>query len=196
MQIFSLDPTREDHRGDKEWELPKELRSEIHRFRNRNVAAIVAMGPMQEIGREGGLPWRLPEDLAHFKELTMGHPVIMGRKTWESLPKRPLPGRRNIVVSRQEDYVAEGGEVFGSLESAIAACAPDEEPFIIGGATIYEASIPYLTDLYVTEVETEVEGADTWFPDVDMAEWHETARSERMISKTGLLYRFRTLTRY
>ena len=190
-----MDPTQEDRRGDKEWELPKEVRGDIHRHRGRVVSAIVAMGPKQEIGRRGQLPWRLPEDLAHFKALTMGHPVIMGRKTWESLPKRPLPGRRNVVVSRQENYVAEGAEVFGSLESALAACAPDEEPFIIGGATIYEASLPYLTHLYVTEVETDVADADTWFPDIDMAEWHETEKSERMISKTGLPYFFRTLAR-
>ena len=161
--------------------------------RLKELWAIVAANPSGAIGRKGDLPWHLPEDLRHFKELTMGHPVIMGRKTWESLPKRPLPGRRNIVVSRNPEYKAEGAEVFPSVEEAVAACR--EIPFIIGGEAVYRAAIPFCTRLYLTEVGHEVDDADAFFPPLSGNEWDVLEESEAMTSKTGLKYRFVTKVR-
>lgn len=158
--------------------------------RLRPVTAIVAMARHGAIGRGGTLPWRLSEDMAHFKTFTMGHPVIMGRKTWESIPKRPLPGRRNIVISRSPLYKAEGAEVFPSVEAAIAACAPAEIPVIMGGAQIYAAAFPFCSKIVVTEIDTEVPDADTFFPEIDPAEWNRKEDSELLTSKTGLNYRF------
>ena len=158
--------------------------------RGRELRAIVAMNREGVIGKAGNLPWHLPEDLRHFKELTMGHPVIMGRKTWESLPKRPLPGRRNIVVSRNPDFHAEGAEVFPSIEEAVEACR--EVPFIIGGEQIYRAALPFCTRIFITEVDAEVEGADAFFPPLPSQDWDETERGEEMVSKTGMRYRFVT----
>lgn len=162
-------------------------------FRSRQVWVIVAMGKGGAIGREGTLPWRLSEDLRHFKDLTMGHPVIMGRKTWESLPKRPLPGRRNIVVSRNPEYKAEGAEVFTSVEEAIESCR--EIPFIIGGEQIYNAVLPYATRLYLTNVYVTVDGADAFFPVISDKEWDKIEESDTMISSSGLRYSFVTLNR-
>lgn len=161
--------------------------------RGREIWGIVAMNGDNAIGCKGDLPWHLPEDLKHFKELTMGHPVIMGRKTWESLPKRPLPGRRNIVVSRNEDYVAEGAEVFKSLEEAVEACR--EVPFIIGGAQIYKQAVPLMTKVFITMVEADAPEADAFFPSLPTSEWDVTEESEEMISKREVGYRFITKTR-
>ena len=127
------------------------------------------------IGRDGDLPWRLPEDMAHFRRTTLGHAVIMGRKTWESLPK-PLAGRHNIVVSRQADYAAPGADVVGSLEAARALVAPsDDLPFVIGGASLYAQALPNATVVHWTEVDAEPEG-DTHFPAWDRRGWVEVDR--------------------
>jgi dihydrofolate reductase len=158
--------------------------------RLRPLIAIVAMAKDRSIGRNGSIPWRLPEDMAHFKSTTMGHPIIMGRKTWESLPKRPLPGRRNIVISRNADYKAEGAEVFPAIEDAIAACELTESPVIIGGSQLYHSALPYCTELIITEIDTTIPDADTHFPDLDKNDWQMVSASEPSISKTGLLYRF------
>ena len=167
--------------------------SEVSRL--RPVTGIVAMAHRGAIGRAGTLPWRLPEDMAHFKAYTMEHPVIMGRKTWESIPKRPLPGRRNIVISRSPVYEAEGAEVFPSVEAAIASCAPTEIPIVMGGAQIYSAAFPLCSKIVVTEIDTEVPDADTFFPEIDPTEWTRKEESELLTSKTGLNYRFVTYSK-
>src|SRR5262245_37513826 len=127
------------------------------------ISLIAAMAENGVIGRGGQLPWRLEADLARFKQLTMGHTVIMGRKTWESIG-RPLPGRRMIVVTRQGRYAADGIEVAGNLEAALEAArvAGEEEAFIIGGAEVYRQALPLADRLYMTLVLAEIEG-DTKF---------------------------------
>lgn len=139
------------------------------------IAMIVAVAENRVIGRAGGLPWRIPEDMNWFKARTMGRPIIMGRKTWESFPKRPLPGRTNVVVTRQADYHAEGGVVVPSLEAALAIAhgeAP-EEIMIIGGAEMYAQALPLTQRIYLTSVHAHFEG-DVVFPAIAAAQWSET----------------------
>ncbi|MDE6717410.1 MAG: dihydrofolate reductase [Muribaculaceae bacterium] len=162
-------------------------------LKGRDIRAVVAMNADRVIGKEGTLPWRLPEDLRHFKELTMGHPVVMGRKTWESLPKRPLPGRRNIVVSHDRNYHAEGAEVFNSVEEALEACR--EVPYVIGGAEIYRTALPWITSVCLTSVDYPVEDADAFFPELPADEWRMSERTEKMESKNGICYRFVNMVR-
>ena len=140
------------------------------------LAIIVARAKNGVIGVNNTLPWHLPEDLKHFKNTTLGCPIIMGRNTWLSLG-RPLPGRRNIVVSRNPEFKAEGAETFTSLEDAIDACSAVEKAFIIGGAQIYDEALAYVDKLIITEVDTEVDG-DAFFPDIDDMMWEEVAREE------------------
>lgn len=135
------------------------------------VAAVAANGI---IGAGGKLPWRLPEDLKHFRTLTLGHPVIMGRKTWESL-RRPLPGRENIVVTRSAGYDAPGASVAASLEAALALCAGETVVFVIGGSGLYAAALPLADGLALTEIQRDYEG-DTRFPAFDRKRWRETRR--------------------
>jgi len=135
------------------------------------VAAVAANGV---IGRDGRLPWHLPEDLKHFKRLTLGHPVIMGRRTWESLG-RPLPSRDNIVVTRQAGYDAPGAAVASSLEAALALCAGESMVFVIGGQQLFAESLPIAAGLVLTEIDRDYEG-DTWFPQYDRSRWRETQR--------------------
>lgn len=141
------------------------------------VAIYVAIAENGVIGREGGLPWRLSTDLKRFKAGTMGKPIIMGRKTWESFPKRPLPGRLNIVVTRDKTYQAEGGETVSSLEDAITlgrirsrCMANVDELCVIGGGQIYAQALPLADRLHVTHVLGSVDG-DTVFPDIDPDIW-------------------------
>jgi dihydrofolate reductase len=135
------------------------------------VAAVAANGI---IGAGGKLPWHLPEDLKHFKGLTLGHPVIMGRKTWESLG-RPLPGRENIVVTRSAGYEAPGASVAASLDAALALCAGEPVVFVIGGSELYAAALPLADGLVLTEIQRDYEG-DTRFPAFDRKNWRETQR--------------------
>lgn len=152
------------------------------------LALVVAMSRNRVIGVNGGLPWKEPEDLKHFKKLTLGHCVIMGRKTCDSIG-RPLPQRRNLIISRQGGLAIPGCEVFPDLNAAIdAARATDAEPRIIGGAEIYRQSLPLVTVMYITEVQREIDG-DTRFPDYDAALWRESERTQ-----SGQLV-FRTLRR-
>jgi dihydrofolate reductase len=143
------------------------------------------------IGKDGTMPWRLPEDMAHLKAKTMGCPVIMGRKTWDSIPPkfRPLPGRRNIVVTRQDGWQAQGGERAASVEEAAKLCADAPVAWIIGGSEIYNLSLHLADFAVVTEIDADFEG-DAFAPTLDAA-WHETAR-ERHVSATGLAYSFVT----
>jgi dihydrofolate reductase len=138
------------------------------------ITLLVAMDRSGVIGRDGGLPWRLPDDLKRFKALTLGKPVIMGRKTYASIG-RPLPERRNIVISRQESFAAPGVERAGSVAAAIALCAGAREVMVIGGAEIYRVALPLANKIELTRVEADVAG-DTRFPPLNMADWRETAR--------------------
>ena len=138
------------------------------------VAAVAANGV---IGRDGQLPWRLPEDLKHFKRLTLGHPIIMGRRTWESLG-RALPGRDNIVVTRTAGYDAPGAAVASSLEAALALCTGESVAFVIGGQQLFAESLPLAAGLVMTEIHRDYEG-DTWFPPYDRSRWQETQREAR-----------------
>lgn len=148
------------------------------------VAAVAANGI---IGANGQLPWSLPEDLKHFKRLTMGHPVIMGRRTWESL-KGPLPGRDNIVVTRTPGYEAPGAAVASSLEAALALCLGESVAFIIGGSQLFEDSLPMAAGLVMTEIDRPYEG-DTWFPEYDRSRWKETQR-EQHVTTDGTRFAF------
>jgi dihydrofolate reductase len=135
------------------------------------VAAVAANGI---IGAGGKLPWHLPEDLKHFKRLTFGHPVIMGRRTWESL-KGPLPHRENIVVTRTAGYEAPGAAVANSLGAALALCAGESVAYVIGGTRLYEEALPLAAGLALTEIHRNSPG-DTWFPPWDRSQWRETQR--------------------
>src|ERR1051325_6384363 len=139
------------------------------------VAAVAANGI---IGRDGRLPWRLPEDLKHFKRITIGHPVIMGRKTWESLAGA-LPERENIVVTRTPGYEAPGAAVATSLETALALCAGEPVAFVIGGSRLFAESLPLAAGLVMTEIHRDYEG-DTWFPAFDRLQWQATQRESHV----------------
>jgi dihydrofolate reductase len=146
------------------------------------------------IGKAGTMPWHLPEDLAHFKRTTLGCPVIMGRKTWESLPPkfRPLPGRTNVVVTRQRDWQATGATVAHSLSEAQAKCGSASDVWIIGGAEIYAQALPLASSAVVTEIEASYDG-DAFAPQFG-PEWTEVTR-ERHVSSAGLKFSFVTYTR-
>jgi len=139
------------------------------------LAIVAAVASNRGIGYRGKLPWNIPEDLKHFKSVTMGHAIIMGRKTWDDIG-RPLAGRRNIVVSTRPNLALPGVEVFETLEQAIdAARRTDGEPCVIGGASIYGLALAIATKMYITEVHRDVE-ADTYFPEFDKSAWRETTR--------------------
>jgi dihydrofolate reductase len=148
------------------------------------LAAVASNGT---IGVNGGLPWHLPEDLKHFKRLTLGHPIIMGRKTWESLGKA-LPGRDNIVVTSNPDYRAPDAAVATSLEAALALCAGEKVAFVIGGQKLFADSLPIAAALVLTEIQRDFEG-DTWFPPFDRSQWRETQR-EAHATADGMRFDF------
>lgn len=139
------------------------------------ISFVVAVSRNGVIGRNGGLPWHISTDLKRFKAITMGKPLIMGRKTWESLPRKPLPGRPNIVITRQKNYRAEGAIIVTDAPSALAAAGQVEEVCVIGGGEIFDMFLPQTERIYLTEVDLEVDG-DTFFPPIDPALWTETAR--------------------
>jgi dihydrofolate reductase len=151
------------------------------------ICLIAALAANRVIGRNNALPWHLPADLKRFKALTTGHPVLMGRKTHESIG-RPLPGRRNLIITRNRGYGAPGCEIVHSLDDAIAACRGDREIFVIGGAELYRESLPRAHCLEFTEIRAEVEG-DAWFPEISMAQWRETGR-EMHTGETGVSFRY------
>jgi dihydrofolate reductase len=153
------------------------------------LALIVAMSPTRVIGQAGKLPWHYPEDLQHFKRTTTGHAVIMGRKTADSLQHRPLPKRRNLVVTRQAHLTLPGFEIFNDLHAAIAAARSDDpEPFIIGGGELYTLALPLITTMYLTIVDVAVTG-DAFFPNFTASDWRERE------SRTSGVLTFRTLDR-
>lgn len=153
---------------------------------------IVAMSNQRVIGANNTLPWHLPADLKHFRALTMGHPIIMGRKTHESIGK-PLPGRDNIVVSANKDFSAPGCIVVPSLHAAIEACGKAEEIFFIGGNTLYQQALPMTERIYLTHVDCDVKG-DTFFPVLELQQWREVASEARPADeKNAYACRFVTL---
>lgn len=143
------------------------------------ISLVYAISQNGVIGDKGGLPWHVPSDLKHFKAVTLGKPIIMGRKTWESLPRKPLPGRVNIVLTRHTGFVAQGAEVAKDLPSALAVAGQVEEICVIGGAEIFKAFLPSTQKIYLTRILAMVEG-DVMMPDLDLAIWREVSRSSPM----------------
>lgn len=156
------------------------------------LTLIVAYADNRVIGRDNDLPWKLPGDLNHFKKSTLGHPIIMGRKTRESLG-RPLPGRTNVVISRNTNYHADGAVVVSSLQGAVGACGAVEQAFVIGGAQIYAQALPLAQTVMATEVHAQVKG-DAFFPALLLSDWQETVR-EAQSPENGYAYDFVTYVR-
>ncbi len=158
-----------------------------------SLVAAVARGGV--IGRGGGVPWQIPEDMRRFRALTVGHPVVMGRRTWDSLPERfrPLPGRRNVVLTRDPDWSAAGAERAGSIDDALRLLGEAPKVFVIGGGEVYASALPLADELLLTEIDAEVEG-DTAFPPFDRSEFEETSR-ESHVSQNGMSFSFVTYAR-
>jgi dihydrofolate reductase len=148
------------------------------------VAAIAANGV---IGAQGRLPWHLPEDLRRFKQITLGHPVVMGRKTWESIGK-PLPGRENIVITRRRDYRAPGAVLAASLDEALALCKNQDRVYVIGGSEVFRAALPIATGLLLTEIHRDYSG-DVYWPKIDRTAWREAER-ETHVAANGISFDF------
>jgi dihydrofolate reductase len=158
------------------------------------ISLVVAVARNGVIGRDNDLPWRIPEDLKRFKALTMGKPVIMGRKTWDSLPKKPLPGRTNIVVTRNPEFRTEGAIVAHSFTEAVEKAAGANEIAVIGGEAIFAEALPIADIIHMTQVNASPEG-DAFMPLIDRSQWRESAR-DGPHSAHGLQYSFVTLERY
>lgn len=142
------------------------------------ISIIVAIADNNAIGRDNRLLWHLPSDMRRFKALTMGHTVIMGRKTFESLPKGALPGRRNVVLTTQPEAHFEGCTVCASMEEALGSSASEDEVFIIGGALVYSQSLQFANKIYLTLVHTTPKDADAFFPSMDLSQWEEIEHKE------------------
>ncbi len=161
----------------------------------KSIHAIVAIDENGAIGRQGDLLCHLPADMKHFKEVTMGHSIVMGRKTFESFPRRPLPGRQNIVITRNAGWQYPGVTVVHSLEDAIAAAETDTI-FIIGGAQVYEQSLPLVDVLHLTRIHARWASADAFFPAIDMDDWQEVSREHHKSDhKNAYEFDFITLKR-
>lgn len=155
---------------------------------------IVAAGLGGEIGISGEMIWHIPADLKRFKQITLGSAVVMGRKTWESLPKRPLPGRRNIIVSRG-GYAAEGAETVASISEALEAGRQSGRVFIIGGSEIYRQTLPLASVVHLTRIFSRCPDAEAYFPRLDPEEWEMTDASSIMSTGQGVRFRFETYRR-
>ncbi len=159
-------------------------------------AIIVALGQANEIGKDGDLLWHLHDDMVFFRNTTRGHPVVMGRKTWDSLQVRPLPKRDNIVVTNNKDFAFEGVKVLHSIEEIKNLPLYEQDIFIIGGGTIYKEFLPIADKLYITKVYKNFPDADTFFPTIDESQWVETEKSEMHTDEqSGLQFQFITLVR-
>jgi dihydrofolate reductase len=156
------------------------------------ISMIVARSRNHVIGRDNQMPWKISADLQFFKRVTMGHPVIMGRKTWESIG-RPLPGRRNIVVSRNAAYEATGGELVGSLDEALKSLGEFPRVFVIGGEQLFTQAFPTADRLYITEIDMDVDGGDTFFEVPNQSDWKEVERTPG--SEGDITFSFITLER-
>lgn len=161
-----------------------------------DITIICAIARNHAIGLRGDLLYHISADLRRFKALTTGHTIIMGRRTFESLPKGALPHRRNIVLSRQSGYEAPGAEVFANLAAALAACRPDEHVFVIGGASVYAEALPLASCLELTHIDDTPREADVYFPETDLGDW-QLEHEERFPAdeKTPHSYRFATYRR-
>lgn len=157
------------------------------------ISLIVAMARNHAIGLNGQMPWHLPADLKHFRAITMGHPIIMGRKTFAAIGK-PLPGRRNLVITHNPDFKAEGAEVFNQIDAALEQCGETEQVFVIGGATLYEVLMERADYLYLTEIDQDFAG-DTFFPEFDRGDWQELDREDIYDAETPFKYSFVSLVR-
>ncbi len=159
------------------------------------IALVAAVARGGVIGRDGGLPWRLPEDMAHFREVTMGHPVVMGRRTWESLPERfrPLPGRRNVVLTRDPGWSADGAERAASLEEALRLLEGESRVSVIGGGEVFAAALPLADELLMTEIDLDIEG-DTFFPGWDRNAF-DRGRAGEHVAADGTPFAFVTYAR-
>jgi len=144
------------------------------------ISLIWAMDKNRVIGINNSLPWKLPVDMQWFRKNTLGKPIIMGRKTFESFGARVLPQRKNIIITRDTDYQAEGAVIVNSIEDALTAAGDAEEVMVIGGANLYQQMLPQADRLCITEVQGEFEG-DAWFPEVDLSNWKEVQRTESVI---------------
>lgn len=152
------------------------------------ISIISALAKNRVIGINNTLPWRLPEDLKYFKSLTLGHHILMGRKTYESIGK-PLPSRTTVIITRGSFLAPEGVKIAHSLQEAIEDCGDDHEIFFVGGAELYAQALPLADRLYLTEIQAEVEG-DAWFPAFDKNRWREISRDRRHEEKIGMEYHF------
>lgn len=159
------------------------------------VSLVLARAGNGVIGANGAIPWRIAEDMRRFKALTMGHPIVMGRKTWDSFPKKPLPGRTNIVITRDRNWSASGAVVVHSFEEALerARSEQPDEINIVGGAAVYLESLPHATHVHLTEVHASLAG-DVVIPPFDPGQWRETTREDRE-TPDGLRYSYVTLER-
>lgn len=142
------------------------------------IVVIAALADNGIIGKNNQIPWHISEDLRRFKRLTTGYPVVMGRKTWESMNCKPLPGRRNIVLTHQRAYTTHGCEIFHSLKKALKSCGDSEKVFIIGGTAIYSSGLEVADTLELTRVHKHVEG-DTFFPEIDFSKWRKIKEEKR-----------------
>lgn len=152
------------------------------------ISLISALARNGVIGINNALPWRLPEDLKYFKSLTLGHHILMGRKTYESIGK-PLPGRTTVIITRGNFPAPEGVKIAHSLREAIEICGDDEEIFFVGGADLYGQALPLADRLYLTEIQAEFAG-DAWFPEFDRKRWREVRRDARHADTSGMRYDF------
>ena len=158
------------------------------------LSIIVAISANNAIGKNNQLLWHLPADLKHFKAITSGHPIIMGRKTYDSIGK-PLPNRRNIVITRQADLSIPNVEVVNSLQEAIALCEEEDQVYVIGGAEIYKQALTFVNKIYLTIVHQNYE-ADAFFPELNKNEWKEITKEDHPVDeKNNVAYTFSTLER-
>ncbi|MDR0230523.1 MAG: dihydrofolate reductase [Dysgonamonadaceae bacterium] len=151
-----------------------------------DISIIVAIGERNEIGRNNGLLCYLPADLKHFKELTSGHTIVMGRKTFESLPKGALPNRKNIVLTRSKNLSFDNCLIYSSLSEVIDNEIDSNEMFIIGGGELYRQALPLANKLYLTKIHAEFDDADVFFPEINYAEWEEVSREEHKADEKNL----------
>lgn len=140
-----------------------------------NLTLIAAIDENRTLGADNDLIWNLPDDMRHFVRSTKGHAVIMGRKTFDSIDAKPLPKRHNVVITRQEDYQAEGVDVVHTIDKALELVKEDEQPFIIGGAQIYTLALPYAKQLEITHIHHAFEGGDAYFPEIDSQQWEKVS---------------------
>ena len=147
------------------------------------LSLIVAVANNNVIGKDNKLIWHISEDLKRFKAITSGHKMLMGRKTFESLPKGALPNRRNVVLSSNPATLCPGAEVFPTLEAALQSCQPEEQVYIIGGASVYKQAMPLADMLCLTEIAAEAPQVDAYFPAMDFAIWHEKSRESHLVDE-------------